>query len=55
MGVCFCRSIVDNNFPGFNEKMNCALDRIYMFMGLPAATTFYKKILLKKSKMLMGS
>ena len=30
--------------------MNCCLDRIYMFLGLPVATTFYKKILLKKSK-----
>jgi len=41
-------SIIDNSTPGFNSKIKRCIERIYSQLGLPKATTFVKKFLLKK-------
>ena len=43
-------SIIDNSLPGFNNKMQRCLEVIYLYLGLPRATTFYKKYLIASSK-----
>lgn len=41
-------SIIDNSLPGFNNKIKRCLDRIFHYLGLPKANTFYKKFLLRR-------
>jgi hypothetical protein len=38
----------------FNNKVDRCLDRVYLHLGLPKATTFYKKYLLSKHNMKDG-
>jgi len=40
-------SVVDNAVPGFDEKMKRCLDNILKIIGMPTATSFYKKFLVK--------
>jgi len=39
--------VVDNGIPGFEEKMKRCLDNILKIIGMPTATSFYKKFLVK--------
>lgn len=43
-------NIIDNSVPGFSNKIRRCLDRIFLYIGLPKANTFYKKFLLRKSQ-----
>lgn len=43
-------SIIDNSVAGFSNKINRCIDRIFHYLGLPKANTFYKKFLLKGSQ-----
>ncbi len=42
------RRIIDNSTPGFNNKIRKCLEKIFKFLNLPKATSFYQKLLLQK-------
>ena len=47
--------LIDNRFKDFEEKINCAKDRVQQILGRFTGNNFYKKFLLKKGVPTLGT